>query len=232
MSTDGCVVVVGGTAGIGKEFARYYAATGRETILTGRDAGRAEAVADRDRRHCARHRPRPRQPADPRRPAIGRDRPVPPIVADPARRQHVRDFDIDRALELVTLKLVGFAEVVHVLLDRLAPGQLDRAVRRSGEGPAVPGLDDGVDRQRRHRRAGADARLGARPIRVNAIHPGIVGDSPYWPASRRPSSKATDQDHHGQARDDGRHRRCGRVLLENPSADGIDLAVDNGRLMF
>ena len=29
MSDDGCIVVVGGTGGIGKELARYYAGTGR-----------------------------------------------------------------------------------------------------------------------------------------------------------------------------------------------------------
>jgi hypothetical protein len=45
MSTDGCIVVVGGTAGIGRELARYYAGAGRETVLTGRDAARAENVA-------------------------------------------------------------------------------------------------------------------------------------------------------------------------------------------
>jgi short-subunit dehydrogenase len=36
MSDDGCILVVGGTEGIGKELARYYAGTGRETVLTGR----------------------------------------------------------------------------------------------------------------------------------------------------------------------------------------------------
>ena len=45
MSADGCIVVVGGTEGIGKELARHYANAGRETVLTGRDASRAEAVA-------------------------------------------------------------------------------------------------------------------------------------------------------------------------------------------
>ena len=45
MSTDGCVLVVGGTMGIGKELARFYAGTGRETVLSGREASRAEAVA-------------------------------------------------------------------------------------------------------------------------------------------------------------------------------------------
>ena len=44
MSTDGCIVVVG-TAGIGRGWPTHYAGTGRETVLTGRDAARAEAVA-------------------------------------------------------------------------------------------------------------------------------------------------------------------------------------------
>ena len=37
--------------------------------------------------------------------AIGRD------------NNQVRDYDIGKALELVTLKLVGYTEVVHTLLD-------------------------------------------------------------------------------------------------------------------
>ena len=46
MSDDGCILVVGGTEGIGRELARYYAGTGRETVLTGRGASRAQAVAE------------------------------------------------------------------------------------------------------------------------------------------------------------------------------------------
>ena len=61
MTSDGCIVVVGGTAGIGKELARYYAGTGRETILTGRVAATARGRRRRDRRHGARDRLRPRQ---------------------------------------------------------------------------------------------------------------------------------------------------------------------------
>ena len=54
-----------------------------------------------------------------------------------------------------------------------------RALRRAREGCAVPRLDHGLDHQRRHRRARpARSRSSWRPIRVNAIHPGIVGDSP------------------------------------------------------
>ena len=45
MSTDGCTLVVGGTAGIGEALARHYAGTGRETVLTGRGLHRAQEVA-------------------------------------------------------------------------------------------------------------------------------------------------------------------------------------------
>ncbi len=120
MSTDGCVVVVGGTAGIGKELARYYADTGRETILTSREARRAETVAAEiggSARGIALDLAQPRGIRD----ALSSVGPVRylAIVAIQRDDNTIRTFDIDRALELVTLKLVGFAEVVHVLLDRL-----------------------------------------------------------------------------------------------------------------
>ena len=89
MSTDGCVVVVGGTMGIGKELARFYAGTGRETVLSGREASRAEAVAAEIGGTRARHRPRPRQAEDdPRRPVVGRSGALPRHRRDPARRQY------------------------------------------------------------------------------------------------------------------------------------------------
>ena len=39
------VIVLGGTAGIGREVAKRYADEGRTVVLTGRDAGQAEEVA-------------------------------------------------------------------------------------------------------------------------------------------------------------------------------------------
>ena len=42
---QGCVVVIGGTQGLGLEVARHYAGRGREVVLAGRDQRRAEAVA-------------------------------------------------------------------------------------------------------------------------------------------------------------------------------------------
>jgi len=122
MTSDGCILVVGGTAGIGKELARYYAGTGRETIITGRVAATAEAVAAEiggTSRGIGFDLARPASIRD----ALASVGPVRylAIVAIQRDDNTIRDFNIDRAMVLVTLKLVGYAEVVHVLLDRLLP---------------------------------------------------------------------------------------------------------------
>ena len=234
MSTDGCILVVGGTAGIGEALARSYASTGRETVLTGRGAHRAHAVATKiggPARGIALDLAKPktiRKALD----SVGPVRYL-AIVAIERDDNTIREFDIDRALKLVTLKLVGFAEVVHVLLDRLAPdssivlfgGQAkDRPYPGSTTVSTVNGGISGLARTLAWELA---------PIRVNAIHPGITGDSPYWhgkpPAileghlSKTITKRlATMDDIVGGT----------RFLLENPSVEGIDLVVDNGRMMF
>jgi NAD(P)-dependent dehydrogenase (short-subunit alcohol dehydrogenase family) len=71
------------------------------------------------------------------------------------------------------------------------------------------------------------------PIRVNAVHPGIVGDSPFWsskPAavldgvrSRTPIGRlASMADVAGAV----------EFLLENPAVNGVNLNVDGGWLLL
>ena len=234
MSDDGCIVVVGGTAGIGQALARYYAGTGRETVLTGRDASRAEAVATEigaTARGIALDLAQPRTIRE----ALVSVGPVRylAIVAIQRDDNTIRSFDIDRAVALVTLKLVGFAEVVHVLLDRLSAdssivlfgGQAkDRPYPGSTTVSTVNGGISGLARTLAWELA---------PIRVNAIHPGITGDSPFWHGkpptvleghtSKTITGKLATMDEIV----DGT-----RFLLENASVDGLDLVIDNGRMMY
>jgi NAD(P)-dependent dehydrogenase (short-subunit alcohol dehydrogenase family) len=234
MSTDGCILVVGGTAGIGRELARHYASTGRETILTGRDGASAAAVAAEiggSTRGLGLDLARPKTI----RAALADVGPVRylAIVAIQRDDNTIRAFDIDRALELVTLKLVGFAEVVHVLLDRLSAdssivlfgGQAkDRPYPGSTTVSTVNGGIAGLARTLAWELA---------PIRVNAIHPGITGDTPYWegkpPAILEGHRSKTITGKLATMTD---IVDATRFLLENPSVEGIDLVVDNGRLMF
>ena len=229
------VVVIGGTRGIGKELARSYAGTGRETILTGRTAPFAEQVAAEiggSARGIGLDLARRRTRSATALASVGPVKYL-ALVAIQRDENTIRDFNIDHAIVLVTLKLVGFAEVVHVLLDRLAPdssivlfgGQAkDRPYPGSTTVSTVNGGVSGMVKTLAWELA---------PIRVNAIHPGITGDSPYWdgkPAvvleghrSKTITQKLATMDEIVAGT---------RFLLENESVDGIDLVVDNGRLMF
>ncbi|WP_369672682.1 SDR family NAD(P)-dependent oxidoreductase, partial [Enterococcus lactis] len=92
----------------------------------------------------------------------------------------VRDYDIARARRLVTLKLVGYTETVHTLLDRLVPQRSTGIVLFGGRAKDAPypgsvtvsTINGGVE--------GLTTALALElaPLRVNALHPGIIGDSP------------------------------------------------------
>jgi hypothetical protein len=78
-------------------------------------------------------------------------------------------------------------------------------------------------------RHGACLAVQLAPRRVNAIHPGIVGDSPYWEESRlhRTGSESTPTGRNVTMADivDGVD-----FLMRNGSVNGIDLYVDGGWL--
>ena len=210
MPGAGSVVIVGGTSGLGREVASHYAAQGEDVVITGRDFDRCDGVAQEIGGALA---------------DVG---PVRYLVLAAIERDtnKVREYDVERALYLVTLKLVGYTEVIHQLVDRLSDesaivlfGGLakDRPYPGSTTVTTVNGGVVGMVRTLATELA---------PIRVNAIHPGIVGDSPYW------SGKPLD---HVLARTPTKRLvqmadivDAVRFLLENPSVNGMDLRVDGG----
>ena len=138
----------------------------------------------------------------------------------------VRDYDIGRALELVTLKLVGYTEVVHTLLDRMSDESAIVLFGGLAKDRPYPGsttvstVNGGVVALTR------TLATELAPIRVNAIHPGIVGNSPYWKdksldhvIARTPTRRLTTMADVTDAV---------RFLLENRSVNGVDLRVDGG----
>ncbi|MGH3456461.1 MAG: SDR family NAD(P)-dependent oxidoreductase, partial [Nocardioidaceae bacterium] len=179
--TDGTLLVVGGTAGIGRALVTKYAASGDSVVLTSRDAGRAEQVAKEiggNTRGIPLHLSQPSDIAAALRDVDGVDRLV--LSAIDRDANTAKDYDIDRALSLVTMKLVGYTEVIHTLLPRMTD---DAAIVLFGglakERPypgstTVSTVNGGV--------SGLVTSLATElaPKRVNAIHPGIVGDSPFW----------------------------------------------------
>ncbi len=224
------VLVVGGTSGLGLEIARYYADGGHRVTLTGRDADRAAAAAKDiggDTTGLALDLAAPKDIG----PALAGIESVDGLVLAAIERDvnTVTDYDIDRALRLVTLKLVGYTEVVHALRSRIAP---DGAIVLFGglakERPypgstTVSTVNGGV--------TGLLNTLVVElaPIRVNAIHPGIVGDSPYW--------RDRDLSHVIARTPCGQLARMADIvdavafLLGNRAVNGVSLNVDGGWLL-
>ena len=115
-------VVVGGSQGIGFAAAQALAARGEAVVVTSRDPMKGEAAA-RKLGHGATaiviDLTRPHEIAE-RFAGIGAvDHLV--ITAVDRDRNSVKAYDITAATKLVTTKLVGYAEVVHTLVERLTP---------------------------------------------------------------------------------------------------------------
>ncbi|UIX29473.1 SDR family NAD(P)-dependent oxidoreductase [Streptomyces sp. GQFP] len=225
------VVVVGGTSGIGREFASARVERGDEVALTGRDADRAGTVAKEiGARGLALDLSRPRDIAA----ALADVERVDHLVLAGVSRDEnrVTAYDIDAALHLVTLKLVGYTEVVHTLRPRLHDASAivlfgGQAKERPYPGATtVATVNVGV--------TGLVRTLAVElaPIRVNAVHPGVVGDSPYW--RNRPAEVLEGLRAHTPA---GQLATMADVvdavdfLLRNRSVNAIDLSVDGGWLL-
>jgi len=226
-------VVVGGTSGIGRVVAERLSGRGDAVVLTGRDLRRAEAVAGEigeGARGLALDLTRPAEIAS-RVESVER---VDALVIAAIERDEntVREYDVDRALRLVTLKLVGYTEVVHALASRFDE---DAAIVLFGglakERPypgstTVTTVNGAVSTMIR------TLAVELAPVRVNAIHPGIVGDSPAW--SGKPTAVLDAvRTRTPLGRLAGMEDVAGAVLflLDNPAVNGVNLPVDGGWLL-
>jgi NAD(P)-dependent dehydrogenase (short-subunit alcohol dehydrogenase family) len=154
------------------------------------------------------------------------------IAAIDRDENSVRNYDVDRAIRLVTLKLVGYTEVIHTLLPRMNPsasvvlfGGLAKERPYPGS-TTVTTINGGVSSMIR------TLATELAPIRFNAIHPGIVGDSPAWSGkppellervrTRTPTGRLpTMCDVAGAT----------MFLLDNRSINGVNLNIDGGWLL-
>jgi NAD(P)-dependent dehydrogenase (short-subunit alcohol dehydrogenase family) len=228
----GSVVVVGGTRGLGREVAQSYADDGRDVVVTGmtRESGEAAAreIGGRTR-------------------GVGFDLAQPHTIAENLADvgevdylvlaalerddNSVRDYDIDAAIRLATLKIVGFTEVIHTLLPRLSDesailifGGLARDRPYPGS-TTITTVNGAVTTMVR------TLAIELAPKRVNVLHPSIIGDSPQWrdmPAER--FKALVDRTPIGRLVTMAEVVAASRFLLENGAMNGINLIVDGGWL--
>jgi NAD(P)-dependent dehydrogenase (short-subunit alcohol dehydrogenase family) len=223
-------VVIGGTSGLGKEVARHYAEEGHEVILSGRDAARSRSIAEEiggNTTGIALDLTRPKELAG----ALAGVGQVKYLVLAAIDRDNntVKDYNIDSAIGLVISKLVGYSEVIHTLSNRLSDDSAivlfgGQARERPYPGSTtVTTINGGVTSMVK------TLAIQLAPTRVNAIHPGIVGDSPYWSGknvdgviARTPGGRLVEMED-----------ITGAVvfLLENRGTNGVNLNVDGGWML-
>src|SRR5215211_3979452 len=233
MDRPGTVVVVGGTCELGKYLAQHYVNKGYPVVVTSRDLGRAQATASELGGNCtglALDLVHPHSIAA----ALAGIEDVQHLALLALHRDDnkVREYNIDEALKLITLKLVGYTECVHVLATKMRqdasivifgglaaqqpyPGSTTITTVNGGVSTLINSLA-----------------LELSPIRVNAIHPGQVGDTPAWLSKpKEVIDNLISRTALGRlvTMEDVIHATV--FLLENRGVTGVNLRVDGGRMM-
>lgn len=233
MTDQQSVVVVGGSSGIGLAIAKLYAGRGNEVIISSRDQGRADAAAagiGGNTRGLALDLAAPATLKNGLASVEKVDRLV--LVAIERDNNNAADYNVESATRLVTLKLVGYTEAIHTLLPKMTDeasvvlfGGLAKEKPYPGS-TTITTVNGGVTSMIR------TLAVELAPVRFNAIHPGVIGDTPAWTdkqaaldavSARTPGGRlATTEDVVGAV----------DFLLGNKGVNGVNLAVDGGWLLM
>ncbi|MEV6632702.1 SDR family oxidoreductase [Actinoplanes sp. NPDC051470] len=231
------VLIVGATQGTGLQLAAEYARQGANVVITGRDAQRAADVAAELSKDVtgtvsgmALDLSVPGELAGVLASTERIDRLA--IVGAVRDRNTLATYDIAKATELAVTKIVGYTAVVSALAPRMAKdasilifGGMAKAYPYPGSTTvtAVNSAVTGVVRT---------LSVELAPVRVNAIHPGPIEDSPFW----QDESRKDMVDFWRKQALTGELARMDDIvnaslfLLENPLANGIDLSADGGHV--
>jgi NAD(P)-dependent dehydrogenase (short-subunit alcohol dehydrogenase family) len=222
-------VVVGGSSGLGTVIATRLAERGENVVITSRDPARASEIAAAiggETRGVALDLAYP-ETIEAALAGIGEVGHL-VITAIEQGVNTVREFDIAQAVRAVTIKLVGYTQVVRVLQPRFTPdasvvlfGGLAKDRPYPGS-TVVTTFNGGVSTLIK------TLAVEIAPHRVNALHPGVVGDSPKWrdvPAhphiARTPIGRLVTMDEVADATE---------FLLRNTGVNAHNLILEGGLL--
>lgn len=227
MSTS---VVIGGSGGLGRVVARRFADRGDSVVVTSRDGTRAQATAEEIGGATSGLAVDLSQP-ETISSALSSVTEVDQLVLtamDPIPNS-LAEFDVNNAVRAVTVKLVGYAEAVRVLRDRFQPTASVVLFGGMAKERPYPGstmvstFNSGLSGLVR------TLAIELAPHRINALHPGVVKDSPRWqdvedhPHERRtPIGRLVTTAEIADATD---------FLLRNTGVNAHDLHIDGGLLV-
>lgn len=229
MSDKGSVVIIGGTTIFGTLLAKYYVAEGRKVYVSSRSQESADALAKEIGGDChglALDLIKMHEIKDALTNVKDVDRVV--LIAAMRTASNIRDYNIDSSSNLILSKLVGYMSVINALIPQLRqdasicmyggnakewpyPGSTSVTTANGGISSMVNTL--GVE---------------LAPIRINAIHPSVVGDTPFW------ADKPAAIELHRSRTTTGKIVKAQEIvdatifLLENTAVTGVNLTVDGG----
>jgi len=220
-------IVIGGTGGLGQVIAQRLADRGDELVITSRDLARAEEAAGQIKGVARGLALDLSEPAGIAQALAGVEEVDNLVIAGIEQTPNtLAAFDVEAAVRVVTIKLVGYAEAVRVLRPRFRPGASVVLFGGVAKDKPYPGstmvtvINQGVSGLAR------TLAVEIAPHRVNAIHPAVVGDSPKWrdvkdhPAvPRTPIGRLVTMDEVAGAVE---------FLLTNTGINGQDLVIDGG----
>jgi NAD(P)-dependent dehydrogenase (short-subunit alcohol dehydrogenase family) len=228
----GTSVIIGGTAGLGLEIARQLSERGERVVITGRDIERARSVAATLGGRVEGVAVDISKPSAIAAALSGIDN-VRNLVIGAIERDTntAKNYNIESATKLVTLKLVGYVEVIHALVPKFTPDASivlfggvakDRPYPGSTTVSSVNGAVTAMART---------LAVELAPIRVNAIHPGIIGDSPFWANNKEAQNRIIARTPIGRLATMAEIANATIFLLDNGAMNGTDLTVDGGWLL-
>jgi NAD(P)-dependent dehydrogenase (short-subunit alcohol dehydrogenase family) len=233
MSDRTQVVVVGGTSGIGRHFAQSCADRGADVVITGRSADRTKGVADEiggQTRGIALDLADP----DGIGAALADVQRVDQLVLTALDRDYntVREYRPADATRLLAVKLIGYTEVLHALAPKMTDDSAVVLVGGLASHRPYPGSTTVTTANGGISALVRTLAIELSPIRVNALHPSIVSDTPFWsdkPAAREAAvSRAL-------TRRPVTMQDCSEAitfLLTNRAINGVNLNIDGGEVLI
>ena len=226
----GSVVVIGASSGIGEQIAKLYADSGRRVYVSSREQSRADEAAARiggDTHGIAVDLARPDTIGEGLATVEG---PVDHLIIPAVERDQnsVKDFNVEGAANLAVIKVVGYPETVHQLLDRMTDESSIVLFGGLAKERPYPGSTTVTSVNGAVETMVATMALEIAPIRVNAIHPGIVLDSWYWEDKEGVREAVLERTPTGRPLLTEHVVEAVAFLLDNPSMNGVNLPIDGG----
>ncbi len=222
-------LVVGGSSGIGFVVAKHLSARGEAAVVTSRDILRAKSAASEiggDATGLAVDLAVPHEIAASFADLEQVDHLV--LCAFEPDRNSVKSYAIPGALRLTTIKFVGYVEAIHALIPRFAPGAAVVLIGGQARefpypgGTTVTTVNGGITAMVR------TLAMEIGPVRVNAVHPGMVVDSPRWVGATESAERVRSRTPTGHLATMADCAGAILFLLDNPAINAANLVVDGG----